>query len=60
MVIVVQMKAEAFDVARDIDPTFDRAFREARAAGVAVRAYRCAVGPEGVVLAGEIPVVTPP
>lgn len=60
VVIVVQMKAEAFDVARDIDPTFDRAFREARAAGVAVRAYRCAVGPEGVVLAGEIPVVTPP
>jgi sugar fermentation stimulation protein A len=60
VVIVVQMRAEAFDVARDIDPAFDRAFREARAAGVAVRAYRCAVGPEGVALAAEIPVVTPP
>ena len=27
VVIVVQMRAEAFDVARDIDPAFDRAFR---------------------------------
>lgn len=60
VVIVVQMKAEAFDVARDIDPAFDRAFRDARAAGVAVRAYRCAVGPEGVAIAEEIPVITPP
>ncbi|WP_457105749.1 DNA/RNA nuclease SfsA [Methylobacterium sp. P5_C11] len=60
VVIVVQMQAEAFDVARDIDPAFDRAFREARAAGVAVHAYRCAVGPEGVAIAAEIPVITPP
>ncbi len=60
VVIVVQMHAEAFDVARDIDPAFDRAFREARSAGVEVRAYRCAVAPEGVAIVGEIPVVTPP
>ncbi|MDP4023850.1 DNA/RNA nuclease SfsA [Methylobacterium sp. NEAU 140] len=59
VVIVVQMRADSFDVARDIDPAFDRAFREARAAGVETRAYRCAVGPEGVTLADEIPVVTP-
>ncbi|KQS81763.1 sugar fermentation stimulation protein [Methylobacterium sp. Leaf361] len=59
VVIVVQLRAEAFDVARDIDPAFDRAFREARAAGVAVRAYRCAVAPEGVAIAEEIPVITP-
>ncbi|GJE12403.1 MULTISPECIES: DNA/RNA nuclease SfsA [Methylobacterium] len=59
VVIVVQMRAEAFDVARDIDPVFDRAFRDARAAGVEVRAYRCAVGPEGVAVADEIPVITP-
>lgn len=58
VVIVVQMRAEAFDVARDIDPVFDRAFRDARAAGVEVRAYRCAVGPEGVAVADEIPVIT--
>ncbi|KAA0124398.1 DNA/RNA nuclease SfsA [Methylobacterium sp. P1-11] len=60
VVIVVQMQAEAFDVARDIDPAFDRAFRDARAAGVAVCAYRCTVGPAGVTIAEEIPVVTPP
>ena len=59
VVIVVQMHATAFDVARDIDPAFDRAFQDARAAGVAVRAYRCAVGPEGVAVADEIPVLTP-
>jgi sugar fermentation stimulation protein A len=59
VVIVVQMHAEAFDVARDIDPAFDRAFREARAAGVGVRAYRCAVSPAGVALTDAIPVITP-
>ena len=37
---------------------FDRAFREARAAGVEVRAYRCAVTPAGVALTDEIPVIT--
>ena len=46
-------------VARDIDPAFHRAFREARAAGVETRAYRCDVGPEGVTIAGEIPILTP-
>lgn len=59
VVIVVQMRAEAFDVARDIDPAFDRAFREARAAGVETRAYRCTVGPAGVAIETEIPIVTP-
>ncbi|GJE38344.1 DNA/RNA nuclease SfsA [Methylobacterium persicinum] len=59
VVIVVQMQAGAFDVARDIDPAFDRAFRDARAAGVETRAYRCDVGPAGVTIAGEIPIVTP-
>ncbi len=58
VVIVVQMRAEAFDVARDIDPAFDRAFRAARAAGVETRAYGCAVGPEGVAIEREIPIVT--
>lgn len=60
VIVVVQMRAEAFDVARDLDPAFDRAFREARAMGVETHAYRCAVGPEGVRVAAPIPVVTPP
>ncbi len=53
------MQADAFDVARDIDPAFDKAFREARAAGVETRAYRCTLGPESVTIAQEIPIVTP-
>jgi len=48
------------DVARDLDPAFDRAFRVARAAGVEVHAYRCRVDPEGVAVADPIPIVTPP
>jgi len=60
VIIVVQMHAKAFDVARDIDPAFDRAVRDARAAGVAVHAYRCAVSPAGVAVTDEIPVITPP
>jgi sugar fermentation stimulation protein A len=59
LIVVVQMWAQGFDVARDIDPAFDRAFRAARAAGVEVHAYRCRVSPEEVVIADEIPVTTP-
>ena len=58
VVITVQMRAERFDVARDIDPAFDRAFRRARAAGVAVRAYACEVSRSGVVLAAEVPMMS--
>ncbi|GJE58733.1 DNA/RNA nuclease SfsA [Methylobacterium trifolii] len=59
VVVVVQMQAQAFDVARDIDPAFDRAFRAARAAGVETRAYRCDVDRDGVSVAEEIPILTP-
>ena len=59
VIVVVQMQAEAFDVARDLDPAFDRAFRDARAAGVETYAYRCRIDPEGVTVAEEIPIVTP-
>ncbi|MFG5117413.1 DNA/RNA nuclease SfsA [Methylorubrum sp. POS3] len=57
LIVVIQMRAEAFDVARDIDPTFDRAFRAARAAGVEAHAVRCTVGPEGVVIADPVPIL---
>ena len=57
LIVVVQMQAARFDVARDLDPAFDRAFARARAAGVAVHAYRCRVGPEEIVIADPIPVV---
>lgn len=57
LIVVVQMQAQAFDVARDIDPAFDRAFQAARAGGVEIHAYRCRVGPEEVTIAEAIPVV---
>ena len=60
LVVVVQMQADAFDVARDLDPAFDRAFREARAAGVETYAYRCRIDRAAVTLADAIPIVTPP
>lgn len=59
VIVVVQMRAEAFDVAADIDPAFALAFREARAAGVEAHAYRCTVEPDGVTIAQAIPIVTP-
>ncbi|TXM75005.1 DNA/RNA nuclease SfsA [Methylobacterium sp. WL12] len=59
VIVVAQMQAEAFDVARDLDPAFDRAFRDARAAGVETYAYRCRIDPEGVTVADAIPIVTP-
>lgn len=59
VIVVVQMRADAFDVARDLDPAFDRAFREARAAGVEAHAYRCRIDREGVTIAEPIPIVTP-
>lgn len=59
LIVVIQMRAEGFDVARDIDPAFDRAFRAALAAGMEAHAYRCAVDPEGVTLADAVPILTP-
>lgn len=57
--IVVQMRATRFDVARDIDPAFDRAFRRARAAGVEAYAYSCDVTPEGITVDRAVEIVTP-
>jgi sugar fermentation stimulation protein A len=60
VIVVVQMRAERFDVAGDIDPAFAAAFRRARAAGVETRAHVCRLSPQEVALAHEIPIVTAP
>ncbi|MGU3538510.1 DNA/RNA nuclease SfsA [Methylobacterium sp. A54F] len=62
LIVVIQMRAEAFDVARDIDPAFDRAFQAARAAGVAVHAYRCRIDPAAgtVAIDDAVPVLGAP
>lgn len=56
LVTVVQMRAERFRLAADIDPAYAAAFARARAAGVAVHAYACRVGPEEITVEREIAV----
>ncbi|MDJ1159469.1 DNA/RNA nuclease SfsA [Chelatococcus sp. SYSU_G07232] len=48
MLFVIQMEAERFDLARDIDPTYAAAFARARARGVEAMAVACQVTPEAI------------
>lgn len=57
LVYIVQMQAERFDVARDIDPAYDKAFREALAAGVKSYAFTCKVDATGIEIDRQIPLV---
>jgi len=59
LVYVIQMDAARFDVARDIDPAYDRAFRSALAAGVESYAYACRITPQQVVIERPVDIVTP-
>ena len=57
MLYVVQIgSAEAFGLARDIDPAYGRAFDRARAAGVEALAWRCRLTREEIGLMQPIPV----
>jgi sugar fermentation stimulation protein A len=49
--------ADRFMVARDIDPAYATAFDRAKACGVEMLAWRCAVTVEGVEIAKPVPVV---
>jgi sugar fermentation stimulation protein A len=58
MLFLVQIgSAGRFALARDIDPTYGRAFDVARAAGVEALAYRCRIGLDGIDLADRVPIV---
>ena len=59
LIYVIQMDAERFDVARDIDPAYDKAFRHALAAGVESYAYVCRLTPEEVTIDRPVDIVTP-
>ena len=59
LVFVIQMAAERFDVARDIDPACDAALRRARRAGVEAYAYVCRLSPEEVAIEREVEIVAP-
>ncbi len=59
LVYVIQMDANRFDVARDIDPAYDKAFRHALAAGVESYAYVCRITPEEVKIDRPVEIITP-
>jgi sugar fermentation stimulation protein A len=56
LVYVIQMEAERFDVARDIDRAYDAAFRKALAAGVESYAFVCRVTAEEIVIDRAVPI----
>lgn len=54
---VIQIpSAERFAVARDIDPAYGAAFERARAGGVEMLAWRCAVTVDGIDIAAAVPI----
>lgn len=57
VVFLIQMKADRFTLARDLDPAYARAFEEALAAGVECIALTCDVSPEGIEIARRVPLV---
>jgi len=60
LLFVIQIpSAERFAVAGDIDPAYAAAFAQARARGVEMLAWRCAVNLGGIEIAAPVPIVEP-
>jgi len=58
MLFLIQRNdATRFALARDLDPSYAEAFRQARRAGVEAMAYRCHMSPEEIVLDKQVPIV---
>jgi sugar fermentation stimulation protein A len=57
MVYLIQMPAERFSLASDIDPAYATAFRHASERGVEALAYRCDVSLEAITLARRVPII---
>ena len=57
LLYVIQMRADRFDVARDIDPAYDVAVRRARAAGVEMYAYACRITAEDIAIGPEVEIM---
>lgn len=58
MVFLIQYGgAERFSLARDIDPTYGRAFDRARSRGVEMLSFRCRLGPEAIVVERAVEIV---
>ena len=57
LIYVIQMRADRFDVARDIDPAYDASVRNARAAGVEMYAYACRITREDIAIGTEVDIL---
>lgn len=57
MLYVIQMDAERFSLAADLDPVYARTFAQVRAAGVEAYAYACRLTPEEIVLEKPVPIL---
>ena len=58
MLFLIQIgSAERFALARDIDPSYGRAFDRARAAGVEAIAWKCAISRDGIEVAASVPLL---
>jgi sugar fermentation stimulation protein A len=58
LLFVIQIpSADRFAVARDIDSAYAAAFDRARAGGVEMLAWRCAVNVDGIEIAAPVPIV---
>jgi sugar fermentation stimulation protein A len=55
MVYLIQMQADAFTLAADVDKTYAKAFAEARARGVEAIALACRVDPTGIEVTNRVP-----
>jgi sugar fermentation stimulation protein A len=56
MLFIVQMQAETFALAADLDPAYARAFAAARSAGVEALAYTCRISEAEIVVERRIPI----
>jgi sugar fermentation stimulation protein A len=56
MYLIQRGDAETLSLARDIDPSYGKAFDAAKAAGVEMLAYRCRLSPEEIVLDAAVPI----
>jgi sugar fermentation stimulation protein A len=56
MLFIIQMQAETFSLAADLDAAYARAFSTARSAGVEALAYTCRIAPDGITVDRRIPI----
>jgi sugar fermentation stimulation protein A len=58
MLFVIQIgSATRFSLARDIDPTYGKAFDRARKMGVGAAAWTCAISQDGIEIAARVPII---